>query len=74
MITYLNMMADTNMNAVFFQARTSGDAFYNSPIEPWSRYLTGTQGQAPSPLWDPLEFTVTEAHNRGIEVIIEYSL
>jgi len=32
------------------------------------RYLTGTQGTAPSPLWDPLTFTIAEAHARGIEV------
>lgn len=30
--------------------------------------MTGTQGRAPSPLWDPLSFYVSEAHSRGIEV------
>ncbi len=39
-----------------------------STLEPWSIYLTGTHGRAPSPLWDPLKFIVTEAHNRNIEV------
>ena len=37
-------------------------------MEPWSYYLTGTQGVAPSPLWDPLAFMIDEAHQRGIEV------
>ena len=70
MINYLNMMQQTNMNALVFQVRTSGDAFYDSSIEPWSKYLTGTQGVAPNPYWDPLEYTVTQAHSRGIEVCI----
>ena len=34
-------------NAVFFQVRPCGDAFYKSSIFPWSKYLTGTQGLAP---------------------------
>jgi len=68
MLNYLNMMQNTNMNALVYQIRPAGDAFYSSSIEPWSRYLTGTQGQAPNPLWDPLEYTITQAHSRGIEV------
>jgi uncharacterized lipoprotein YddW (UPF0748 family) len=56
------------LNAVMFQIRTEADAFYASPYEPWSYYLTGTQGQAPSPYWDPLEFAIEEAHKRGIEL------
>lgn len=68
LITYLNTMTSTNMNAMVFQVRPAGDAMYNSAIEPWSAFLTGTQGVAPSPLWDPLSYLVTQAHNRGIEV------
>jgi uncharacterized lipoprotein YddW (UPF0748 family) len=68
MIEYLDEMADTHMNALFFQVRPAGDAFYASSLEPWSRFLTGTQGEAPSPFWDPLAFTIAEAHARGIEV------
>ena len=45
-----------------------GDAFYASDIEPWSEYLTGSQGTAPDPFYDPLTFMCTEAHARGIEV------
>lgn len=50
------------------QVRPAGDAFYDSPLEPWSRYLTGTQGQAPNPYWDPLTFIVSEGHARGQEI------
>ncbi|MDX2246666.1 MAG: family 10 glycosylhydrolase [Bacteroidia bacterium] len=54
------------MNAVIFQVRPSSDAFYNSRFEPWSEWLTGKQGQAPSPLYDPLEVAIEEAHKRGM--------
>jgi len=68
MIDYLNHMSNTNMNAVVFQVRPAGDTIYFSTIEPWSRFLTGTQGTPPNPQWDPLQYIITEAHNRGIEV------
>ena len=60
-------MANTNLNALMLHVRPCGDALYNSSIEPWSAFLTGKQGVAPNPLWDPLEFAVREAHKRGIE-------
>ena len=53
---------------VILQVRPSCDALYNSRYEPWSEYLTGTQGKAPSPLWDPLDYAVKEAHSRGLEL------
>lgn len=56
------------LNAVFFQVRPASDAFYQSELEPWSSYLTGKQGRAPDPLWDPLEFAVQEAHQLGLEL------
>jgi uncharacterized lipoprotein YddW (UPF0748 family) len=56
----------TNLNAVIFQVRPECDALYASELEPWSRYLTGTQGEDPG--MDPLAFLVEEAHARGIEV------
>ena len=55
-------------NAVFFQVRPEADAFYISDIEPWTRYLTGVQGKAPDPLWDPLQFMVEQCHSRGMEI------
>jgi len=56
------------INALIFQVRTECDAFYDSPYEPWSYYLTGKQGRAPDPYYDPLEFAVEEAHRRGMEL------
>lgn len=56
------------MNAVILQVRPAADAIYPSKIEPWSEFLTGTMGKAPSPAWDPLAFAVEEAHRRGLEL------
>jgi uncharacterized lipoprotein YddW (UPF0748 family) len=55
------------MNAVIVQVRPATDAFYPSPYEPWSEWLTGKQGTPPSPYYDPLQFMITEAHKRGME-------
>ncbi len=64
----LDQAAALNLNAVIFQVRPHADALYDSPHEPWSYYLTGTQGRAPDPLYDPLQFAVEEAHERGLEL------
>ncbi len=70
----LIMLADRlNLNAVVFQVRPHADAMYDSGIEPWSYYLTGRQGQAPRPYYDPLAFAVDEAHRRGIEVHVWFN-
>lgn len=55
------------INAVFVQVRPSGDAFYPSQYDPWSEFLTGKQGQAPQPFYDPLKFMIDQAHKRGME-------
>ncbi len=68
LINILDELKALNMNAVLLQVRPEGDALYNSSIEPWSYWLTGTQGTSPSPLYDPLEFAIEEAHARGIEL------
>jgi uncharacterized lipoprotein YddW (UPF0748 family) len=64
----LDRAAALNLNAVIFQIRPHGDALYDSPYEPWSEYLTGAQGQAPEPHYDPLAFAIEEAHRRGMEL------
>jgi uncharacterized lipoprotein YddW (UPF0748 family) len=64
----LDRAVQLNLNAVILQVRPCGDALYDSRIEPWSYYLTGTTGRAPSPYYDPLAFAVTEAHRRGLEL------
>ena len=56
------------LNALIFQVRPAGDAVYKSDIEPWSPWFTGAMAKAPTPFWDPLEFFITEAHARGIEL------
>jgi uncharacterized lipoprotein YddW (UPF0748 family) len=68
LITILDNLKNNNYNTVFLQVRPECDALYNSSIEPWSYRLTGTQGLAPSPLWDPLAFAITEAHARGLDL------
>ncbi|VDH05930.1 glycoside hydrolase family 10 protein [Bergeyella zoohelcum] len=67
-IKLLNMLQKANFNAVIFQIRPSADALYKSNYEPWSYFLTGKTGKAPSPYYDPLEFWIEEAHKRGMEI------
>ncbi|MDD6209867.1 MAG: family 10 glycosylhydrolase [Bacteroidales bacterium] len=61
----LDSLQKANFNTVFFQARTRGDLFYPSAIEPWSVYLTGQYGKNPG--YDPLTFVIDECHKRGME-------
>ncbi len=67
-VAILDRLQQLNFNAVVLQVRAQCDAFYASDLEPWSYYLTGIQGQAPEPYYDPLEFWIAEAHQRGIEL------
>jgi len=64
----LNKLHEMGINSVFFQVRTECDALYNSSIEPWSYWLTGQQGTAPEPFFDPLEVAITEAHRLGMQL------
>lgn len=64
----LDKLKEYGVNAIIFQVRPECDALYKSEIEPWSRFLTGTQGKAPAPYWDPLEWMVTQCHKRGMEL------
>ena len=66
-IRQLDMHEANGMNAVVVQVRPAADAFYPSPYEPWSQWLTGTQGKPPAPYYDPLQFGIEEAHKRGFE-------
>lgn len=66
-ISILDKHKLNGINAVVTQIRPSCDAFYQSSIEPWSEWLTGTQGVAPNPFYDPLVFMINEAHKRGME-------
>ncbi len=68
---YLRNLLDslqlTGVNAVIFQVRPQADAFYDSKLEPWSRFLTD-DGAKPKPYLDPLQFMVEECHKRGMEL------
>ena len=66
-IKLLDMHKRNGMNAVIVQVRPCTDAFYPSPFEPWSQWLTGKQGLPPFPYYDPLAFMITETHKRGME-------
>jgi uncharacterized lipoprotein YddW (UPF0748 family) len=67
-IALLDFLKTNHFNAVIFQVRPQADALYKSDLEPWSYYLTGTQGKAPDPYYDPLQFWTDEAHKRGLEL------
>lgn len=67
-IALLDFLKEHHFNAVVFQVRPQADALYKSSLEPWSYYLTGQQGKAPEPFYDPLEFWVRAAHERGLEL------
>lgn len=67
-IDQLDKLAEAGCNAVIFQVRPTADAMYKSEIEPWSYWLTGKRGKAPVPEWDPLAFTIEQAHMRGMEL------
>ena len=55
--------ATANMNAVLFQVRQSGTAYYNSSYEPWG-YYAGYE----HPGIDPLQYANDAAHSRGLEL------
>lgn len=64
-VRLLDTARQMNMNAVFVQIRPNSDAFYDSPIEPWSAWITGTPGKDPG--YDVLDFMLKEAHARDLE-------
>jgi len=67
-IAILDRAKSLHLNAIVLQVRPSADAIYPSKLEPWSEFLTGQQGKAPEPAWDPLAFWITQAHARGLEL------
>lgn len=69
MVWLLDSLESIGINAIVFQVRPTSDALYFSELEPVSHWLTGKQGswkeQEP---WDPLEWTIEQAHMRHMEV------
>ncbi|MBK8556085.1 MAG: family 10 glycosylhydrolase [Lewinellaceae bacterium] len=63
----LDVLKAMGTNAVFVQIRPAGDAFYPNKLAPWSKYLTGQQGKAPEPMYDPLQYMIDGAHQRRME-------
>lgn len=67
---YLKQMikniADFKLNTIIFQVRPNSDAYYESKLNPWSRYITGVEGQNPG--FDVLAFVIAEAKKYGIKV------
>ncbi|MFM8657351.1 MAG: glycoside hydrolase family 10 protein, partial [Chthoniobacterales bacterium] len=66
LVRLLDSAKSLGLTDIFFQVRPEGDALYKSSLEPWSRFLTGTQGKDPG--YDPLAFGIREAGKRGIRV------
>jgi len=65
--TIVNRSAEIGLNAIIFQVRPTGDAFYESDIFPWSHWLSGTQGEG-IPGFDPLAYWIEAAHAQDIEL------
>jgi uncharacterized lipoprotein YddW (UPF0748 family) len=68
LINILNEHQKTGINAIMLQIRPSADALYAKSREPWSMFLSGKQGVAPQPGYDPLKFAIDEAHKRAMEL------
>lgn len=68
MIDLLDIIQQYNLNTVVFQIRPAADSYYSSAIEPWAQWLTGQQGRAPDPFYDPLEFVINECRKRGLDI------
>lgn len=68
LVSLFDKLKSAGINVIYFQIRTECDALYNSAFEPWSYWLTGEQGVAPEPYFDPLAFAIEEAHARGMEL------
>nr|ALT22088.1 CamA [Anabaena sp. XPORK15F] len=68
LLNIIKKLQSLNFNALILQVRPEGDAVYASALEPWSAWISGTQGKAPQPFYDPLEFAIAECHKRNIEV------
>ncbi|WP_143960843.1 glycoside hydrolase family 10 protein [Litoribacter populi] len=66
-VKMLDHFQELGMNAIIMQVRPTADTFYPSSYEPWSAYLTGSQGRLPNTYYNPLTFLIQEAKKRGLE-------
>ncbi|MFG0326967.1 MAG: glycoside hydrolase family 10 protein [Phycisphaerales bacterium JB037] len=51
---------------ILLQVRGQADAYYPSPLEPWSHDLIDDAGEPPA--FDPLAVAIDQAHRRGVRV------
>ena len=68
LLVLFDKAVEMNLNAVVLQIRPACDALYPSELEPWSEYLTGAMGRPPSDAYDPLQFAIEQAHERGLQL------
>ena len=64
-----NMFSDIEQrgfNHVFLQVRPDSDALYKSEIFPWSKYISGKEGESPG--YDPLSIFLKVAHSHNIKL------
>ena len=66
LVKIIETVASYNMNTIIFQVRPTNDAYYPSKLNPWSRFITGVEGQDPG--FDVLEFVINEAKKYGIRI------
>ncbi len=66
----VDQAAGAGFNAIFFQVRAAGDAYYTPGLEPWAARMTGSSGWTlgQNPGWDPLTEMISRAHRAGVQV------
>lgn len=62
----LDTAVEFNINTIFFQVRPLNDAYYESKLNPYSRFLTGKEGKKPE--YDVFKFVIDEAKKRQIDI------
>ncbi len=62
----LDRLRLAGINTVLLQTRVRGTVIYPSDYEPWDGCVSGRPGRSPG--YDPLQFAITEAHKRGMEL------
>ena len=66
LVKMIENIASYNINLMIFQVRPLNDAYYESKLNPWSRFITGCEGKNPG--FDVLKFVIEEAKKYNIEV------
>lgn len=66
----MDRAVEGHFNVIVLQVRGQGDAFYDSNYEPWAFELTSfsPSGLGQDPGWDPLQYAIEQAHQRGLEL------